>query len=288
MTDRTAINLFVSMFTGGGDAVRNAIQLRDAGGWRAFVDREIRPAVAWAEAAGLRPIIWPWNPFGILLDGEAMQADQYVDAQEQGLGWLADAEQYVEAWRGIESIAHVGKPSNAPEIAAYLKAGDHSKVDWLLWRSYRPIKDAGQGVSLDALSSSPAGGLDEAVTRAMLAEGRRVICELTPPASLWQAELRLPSVILYERLDQHHGPGQQPPQIAPHKPAWDTDEWRDYAAPGIHVICKHPAIKIGDMRSLVAAAARVRSVGCIPLVQLQPAIYRVDPWEFRDSETVST
>ena len=271
------VGLFFSGYTGGGDGYRNAWAVYAAGDWERYIAEQVEPAIAWARASAVkrRIVVGLHNPFGIL-GGEVMQPTQYLDAQRAGLYWLTD--DYVPAWRAFAArhpdvvvMAYTGKASASARIRGYEEAGRGEVADWVLRQSDRPMIAAGQARGIDALADAPRGGVDHRHVQRLLDQGTPVLGEITPRVGTWQD--RLPSLILYERMEMHHGPGKQPPQIFLTKPTWNEVSWPLYVRPGVYVVCKWPAIKTA--RAMGEAARWVRGLGCVPLIQARADVLAV-------------
>ncbi len=136
-----------------------------SGGWREYIDKEIRPQIAW----GCRRFILGC-PFGFV-GGRPYEIDQYLHAQagvpgvHPALPWLVKdfvstvsslvAEQKTKS-QPIEMIAHIGFGQGDPDFdpakttAAYRRKRRNASV--------HPILQAGCSTSFDYATDWPAGG----------------------------------------------------------------------------------------------------------------------------------
>lgn len=120
------------------------------------------------------------NPFGTLAD-EKMQLDQYLHAQEAGLGFILD--DFVAQWKpitesGIEVIGYVGSGRNDPSFDALID--DPAAWQARAMASVRPLLDAGMSIGLDAAAPAVAGSPTHVFAERLREMGVRVYVEAKP------------------------------------------------------------------------------------------------------------
>ena len=154
----------------------------EAEGWTGFVETFVQPQLAW----GAKRILLH-NPFGTLV-GEAMQADQAIEAQNAGLNWLLD--DFVAAWQpitaqGIEVIAYLGMPRNDASFTGL------SEQQWFdrLWQSLDLPLRAGMNIGFDMSLQAAPGDRDWSAVEQLHQRGVRVYGEPRPAESSlhWRA-----------------------------------------------------------------------------------------------------
>ena len=141
-------------------------------GWQGFVDKVIKPQLAWgAKRIALH------NPFGTLAN-EPMQMDQYLHARDAKLNWLTQG--FVEAWKpvtasGVEVIAYLGMMNGDADFA-----GTGWKQRFL--DSVRPALDAGMSIALDSAAVTTAGSITHQAAQLLRQMGVEVYIEARPAA----------------------------------------------------------------------------------------------------------
>lgn len=282
-----SVGLFFSVFDGSGNQHRNALNIQKQGGWDGWIKEYVEPAVTWAEK-GDRPVwINIHNPFGTIVDdiktplvneGESMQPDQFLEAQEAGLDWLKD--DFIEAWSAfrerhptVRVCMYIGKWSADLTTRALIRTDKLAEAEDRRERSMAPLMAVSDWIGLDALSASPTGGVDQLSVAWIQSQGVGVIGEWSPDADKWQVDL--PSMILYERIESVHSPDRGERDWKKDIPTWDEAAWPLYLRSGRAVILKAPRVKWDRPDKMKAAVADVSEHGFIPLIQPSPEVLKV-------------
>lgn len=189
------------------------------GGWKAFVEQTVQPAVQWVREGGFKPRVMFHNPFGVDA-GEGSDADQWIEARERGLQWLTDDYiplMYGLASAGVEVITYLGGWAADPDFRQLVEEGRIDAYLWRFWRSTRPALLVGS-CGFDATTPF---SLDHPITHLVMAvdslykmSGRpgTVYIEATPDFdhAHWYDYSKVVVESVYER---RHGPH-------PHPGAW--------------------------------------------------------------------
>ena len=176
------------------------------GTWPGFVDRVIRPQLAW----GVRRIQLH-SPFG--KPGlDPYQLDQYQQAQAHThFRNLTDLDAFVDAWRPVirgdytggepvEVIAYFGSFQLSPHFERLRERNDTEAWTQRAWESIKPALDAHMSIAFDATVPLPIDHPGYAFASYLQDHGVRVYSEAWPHASRphWK---RFPSIVLNQQID---------------------------------------------------------------------------------------
>ena len=149
-------------------------------GWTGFVSDTVQPVLD----QGVKRIILH-NPFGAV-EGEAMQFDQLLDAQDAGLYWLVEG--FVEAWQpvtdsGVEVIAYIGSPRLDNDIKRI--DAEHGREAALAYagRAVAPLLAAGMNIGYDAAALAERNSLTHVFGEMLEDRGVRLYIEARPLAA---------------------------------------------------------------------------------------------------------
>lgn len=146
-------------------------------GWWAFVARNLIPDLAW----GVKRVELH-NPFGVSPGQAYFPADQYLEAQTQGLTWLT--RDFVPTWRfitrlGMEVIAYIGNPEEDPSFQPLTSdpAAWNARFD----ASVAPFVQAGMSIAFDVGQAVQQGDLLSQAIDRLRAQGVTIYLEQRPP-----------------------------------------------------------------------------------------------------------
>lgn len=145
-------------------------------GWAGFVNTWVEPAIALGFDAvqlhnpgGTRPV-------------EEMQADQFLDAKDDGVDWISRG--FVEAWRPVTQrvpvIAYIGMLPKNERFEGLLKRGDRAGFLQAITDSYRLPLEARMDIAFDAMHMVPANGWEVQVYQLLGAMGVKTYIEPIP------------------------------------------------------------------------------------------------------------
>jgi hypothetical protein len=123
------------------------------GGWPAFIEDHVQPAIDWAEASNITPRILIHHPFGLYStddDDDAMHLDGWDFAKAAGATWLTSNFSTSTAWRSITSdyqcFAYVG----GVHLTQRLRNLPADELATTIRRNLKPLVAAGfRGVYVD-------------------------------------------------------------------------------------------------------------------------------------------
>lgn len=126
------------------------------GGWPAFIERHVKPALRWCEQSGVKPAILIHHPWGqFTADGEAMTIDAIDQARAAGARFLLDDFASANGWKlitkDVPCYGYFGGVDLTPRLRK-LSAADRAA---LIARNLKPLADAGfRGIYLDAAENA--------------------------------------------------------------------------------------------------------------------------------------
>lgn len=123
------------------------------GGWPAFIENHVTPAIEWCEASNITPRILIHHPFGLYSnddDSDNMHLDGYDFAVGAGVKWLTNNFSTSTAWRAITSTYQCFAYVGGVHLTQRLRNLPAAELAATIRRNLKPLVSAGfRGIYVD-------------------------------------------------------------------------------------------------------------------------------------------
>lgn len=123
------------------------------GGWPAFIENHVQPAIEWCEASNITPRILIHHPFGLYSnddDSDNMHLDGWDFAKNAGVTWLTNNFSTSTAWRTITSDYQCFAYHGGVHLTQRLRNLPPAELAALIRRNLKPLVSAGfRGIYVD-------------------------------------------------------------------------------------------------------------------------------------------